>query len=105
MSTDAIVTEAIAANDGLLIVDCWATWCGPCKMLSPILDEVADEVDGVTIVKIDVDAEPEFTRRWNVMSMPTLLFFHEGQLVQRLVGARPKRVLLDEIAALQVAVA
>ena len=104
MSTDAIVTEAIAATDGLLIVDCWATWCGPCTMISPILDELAAEVDGLTVLKIDVDAEPAFTRRWDVMSMPTLLFFQDGELVQRLVGARPKRVLLEEIAALQPAV-
>jgi thioredoxin 1 len=105
MSTLAILTETIAAADDLVMVDCWADWCGPCRMLSPIVDELAAELDGLTVLKVDIDVEPDFSRRYEVMSVPTLLFFHDGQLVHRLVGARPKRALLAEIDAVRVAVA
>jgi thioredoxin 1 len=105
MSSFAAVTETIAAADDLVMVDCWADWCGPCRLLSPIVDEVGAEVDDLTVLKVDIDAEPGFARRHDVMAVPTLLFFHHGQLVHRLVGARPKRALLAEIDALRVAVA
>jgi thioredoxin 1 len=105
MTSDAILTESIASADDLVMVDCWADWCGPCRMLSPVVDELGTEVDGLTVLKVDIDAEPAFARRFDVMSVPTLLFFHDGQLVHRLVGARPKRALLAEIDALRVAVA
>ena len=104
MSTEAI-TETIAAAEDLVMVDCWATWCGPCRTLSPIVDELGTEVDGLTVLKVDTDAELEFTHRHGVMSVPTLLFFHHGELVHRLVGARPKTALRAEIEALRVAVA
>ena len=101
----ATVTETIAAADDLVMVDCWADWCGPCRLLSPIVDELATEVDGLTVLKVDIDAEPDFARQHDVMSVPTLLFFHHGRLVQRLVGARPKPALAVEIEALRAAVA
>jgi thioredoxin 1 len=99
------VTETIAAADDLVMVDCWADWCGPCRLLSPIVDELATEMDGLTVLKVDIDAEPGFARQYDVMGVPTLLFFHHGRLVQRLVGARPKRALAVEIDALRAAVA
>jgi thioredoxin 1 len=104
MSIDAI-TETIAAADDLVMVDCWAEWCGPCRMLSPIVDELGAEVDGLTVLKVDTDFELDFARHYEVMSVPTLLFFHHGRLVHRLVGARPKRALRAEVDALRVAVA
>jgi thioredoxin 1 len=104
MSYDTI-TETIAAADDLVMVDCWAAWCGPCRMLSPIVDELATELDGLSVLKVDIDDEPAFARRYDVMSVPTLLFFHHGRLVHRLVGARPKPALQAEIESLRVAVA
>jgi thioredoxin 1 len=100
----ATITETIAAADDLVMVDCWADWCGPCRLLSPIVDELGTEVDGLTVLKVDIDAEPGFARQHDVMSVPTL-FFHHGRLVQRLVGARPKLALAAEIEALRTAVA
>jgi thioredoxin 1 len=104
MSYDTI-TETIAAADDLVMVDCWAAWCGPCRMLSPIVDELATELDGLSVLKVDIDDEPAFARRYDVMSVPTLLFFHHGRLVHRLVGARPKPAIQAEIESLRVAVA
>ena len=104
MSYDTI-TETIAAADDLVMVDCWAAWCGPCRLLSPIVDELAADVDDLTVLKVDIDAELEFARRYDVMSVPTMLFFRHGQLVHRLVGARPKQALWAEIETLRVAVA
>jgi thioredoxin 1 len=101
----ATITETIAAADDLVMVDCWAAWCGPCRMLSPIVDELATELDGLSVLKVDIDDEPAFARRYDVMSVPTLLFFHHGRLVHRLVGARPKPALQAEIESLRVAVA
>jgi thioredoxin 1 len=92
------VSEVVAAADDVVIVDCWADWCGPCKMLSPILDDLAASDPELTVVKVDVEAHPEFARRYDVMSFPTLLFFRDGTLVQRLIGARGKGALADEVA-------
>jgi thioredoxin len=105
MSSDAVLTDAIAAADGLVMVDCWADWCGPCRMLSPVVDELGADLDDLTVMKVDIDAEPAFARRFDVLSVPTLLFFRDGRLVHRLVGARPKRALVAEIEALGVPVA
>jgi thioredoxin 1 len=105
MSSDAVLTDAIAAADGLVMVDCWADWCGPCRMLSPVVDVLGADLDDLTVMKVDIDAEPAFARRFDVLSVPTLLFFRDGRLVHRLVGARPKRALVAEIEALGVPVA
>ena len=104
MSHDS-TTETIATADDLVMVDCWAAWCGPCRLLSPIVDELATAVDGLTVLKVDIDSEPAFARHYDVMSVPTLLFFHHGELVHRLVGARPKHLLRAEIESLRLAVA
>ena len=88
-------------EDGkLVIVDFWATWCGPCRMLSPLLDEVEEEMaDKITVVKVNVDDADEIAMRYRIMNIPTLLFFKNGQLVDKSVGAMPKNLLVDKINA------
>jgi thioredoxin 1 len=98
--TTATFDEMLGAASGTVVVDFWAEWCGPCKMLSPVLESLAEEYDGVTFVAVDSDANPELTVRYDVMSIPTLLVFRDGQPVKRLVGARPKAALLEELGEL-----
>jgi len=84
-----------------LVVDLWATWCGPCRMVGPIISELADEYDGrVVIGKCDVEEEEEIAAQLRVVSIPTILFFKNGELVDRHVGAAPKTVLDAKIKAL-----
>lgn len=88
-------------ENGFMMVDFWATWCGPCRMLGPVIEELAEEYDGkaVTIGKVDVDQWPELAQRYGVMSIPTVIFFENGQEIDRKVGVMPVRVytdLLDE---------
>ena len=76
-----------AIASGKVVVDFWATWCGPCKMLAPILDQFAQAHDGeVSVCKVDVDAEPQLAARYGIMSIPTLLYFQDGKLVNKTVG-------------------
>jgi thioredoxin 1 len=87
-------------DEKLVIVDFWATWCGPCRMLSPLLDEVEEEMaDKITVVKVNVDDADEIAMKYRIMNIPTLLFFKGGQLVDKTVGAMPKNVLVDKINA------
>ena len=88
-------------QDGtLVIVEFWATWCGPCRMLSPLLDEVEEEMgDKVTVVKVNVDDADEVAMQYRIMNIPTLLFFKNGQLVDKTVGAMPKNALVERINA------
>jgi len=87
-------------SDKLVVVDFWATWCGPCRMLSPILDEVEEEMAGkIEVVKVNVDDADEVAAQYRIMSIPTLLFFKNGQVVDKTVGAMPKNVLTDKINA------
>jgi thioredoxin 1 len=84
-----------------VLVDFWAAWCGPCRMVGPIIEELASEFDGVAkIAKVDVDAEPELAGGLGIQSIPTLLFFRDGKVVDALVGAQPKQVLADKLSAL-----
>ena len=76
-------------------LDFWASWCGPCRMLSPIVDEVAEERTDVKVGKVNVDEQPELAGEFGVMSIPTLLVFEQGKLVRQAVGARPKAGVLD----------
>ncbi len=92
--TNSNFDEVIATSTQPVLVDFWATWCGPCKMVSPIVDEIAEEED-VTVGKVNVDEEPELASRFGVMSIPTLLVFEGGKLVNKAVGARPKDDILD----------
>ena len=96
--TDATFDEVIGSADKPILVDFWAEWCGPCKMIAPILEEFSHEQsDKFTIGKLDVDVNVATATRYSVMSIPTLLLFKGGQVVARLVGAKPKGALLQEI--------
>jgi len=90
--TDADFETQVEKNDGLTIVDFWATWCGPCRMIAPILDQLATEYEGkVKVTKLDVDANIKTGSRFNVRSIPTLLFFKQGKVVDQIIGAVPKK--------------
>jgi thioredoxin 1 len=90
--------EAIQAP-GLTLVDFDATWCPPCKVLSPILDELHDEYGGaVNLLKVDCDEQPALAAQFGVMSMPTVIFFHQGQPVEKLIGLRPREAYRNLIA-------
>ena len=82
-------------SDRPVLLDFWASWCGPCRMLSPVVDEVAEERTDVKVGKVNVDEQPELAGQFGVMSIPTLLVFEQGKLVRQAVGARPKASVLD----------
>ncbi|MDD7266726.1 MAG: thioredoxin [Lachnospiraceae bacterium] len=87
--------QVVLDAQGPVLVDFWASWCGPCKMLSPLVDEVAAETAGKAVVgKVNVDEQPELAQKFGVMSIPTLLVFNKGEVVQTSVGAVPKAKIL-----------
>jgi thioredoxin 1 len=97
--TDGSFESDVIKSGTPVLVDFWATWCGPCKMIAPVLEELAGEKAGeLTIAKLDVDANPETARSFNVVSIPTLILFKDGEPVKRIVGAKGKAALLREIA-------
>jgi len=97
--TDQNFTSEIEEASGLAIVDFWAAWCGPCRLVGPIVEELAGEYadKGVKVAKLDVDANPRSAARFNVRSIPSILFFKNGQLVDTVVGAAPKAQLAARI--------
>ena len=98
--TDATFDEVVGASEKPILVDFWAEWCGPCKMIAPILEEFAlEQSDKFTIGKLDVDTNIVTATKFSVMSIPTLLLFKDGEVVARLVGAKPKGAMLQEITA------
>ncbi|MEY4605296.1 MAG: thioredoxin [Actinomycetota bacterium] len=96
--TTSTFDETVAASDKPIVVDFWAEWCGPCKMIAPILGEIATEQPGVTIAKLNVDENPDLAMRYSVMSIPTLLVFNGGEVRKRIVGAKGKGQLLQELS-------
>lgn len=99
IATNTTFAELIQ-DEKLVIVDFWATWCGPCRMISPLLDEVEAEMpDKIKVVKVNVDDAAEIAGQFRVMSIPTLFFIKDGQVVDKTVGAMPKAALIDKINA------
>jgi thioredoxin 1 len=98
------VTDATFENDVLksgktVLVDFWATWCGPCKMVAPVLDEIAGEhKDNLTVAKLDIDANGKTAQEYQVMSIPTMILFKDGKPVKTIVGAKPKAALLNDLS-------
>lgn len=82
---------------GIVVIDFWAAWCNPCKILSPIVEEVSEEMEGVKFGKVDVDKESELAQRFGIMSIPTLLFFKNKEQIDRVVGAIQKDELIEKI--------
>ncbi len=96
--TDADFAQAVEQHEGVTMVDFWAAWCGPCHMIAPIVEEISEEYDGrVKVAKLDVDANQDTAARFDVRSIPSILFFKNGQLVDTVVGVVPKAHLVEKI--------
>ena len=99
--TDSNFEEKVLNSDKPVIVDLWAEWCGPCKMIGPIIDEIAKEYEGkVVCAKVDVDDNPEVPTKYKVRNIPTILFFKDGELKDKQVGAVPKNTLTEKLKSL-----
>lgn len=96
--TDTNFQESVVERDGLTVIDFWAEWCGPCRMISPIVEELSQEYDGKVLVgKVDVDTNPEVSMKYGIRSIPTVLFLKKGEVVDKQVGATTKAVLAAKI--------
>jgi thioredoxin 1 len=98
--TDATFADEVLASDKPVLVDFWAEWCGPCRMIAPALEEIAAEhADKITVVKLNIDENPKTAAEYGVMSIPTMNVYQGGQVVKTIVGAKPKALLLKDIAS------
>jgi len=96
--TDQSFKSDVLQADGPVLVDFWAEWCGPCRQVAPVLEEIAGEhADKLSVVKLNIDENPETARNYQVMSIPTMAVFSGGELVKTIVGARPKAAILREL--------
>lgn len=96
--TDKNFNDEVLKSDKPVLVDFWAAWCGPCQMMGPIVEDVAKEIgDAAKVGKLNVDENPEIAQKFGVMSIPTLIFFHNGNVVKQLVGVQAKETLLEEL--------
>ena len=97
--TDATFSTDVLNSDKTVLVDFWAEWCGPCKMVAPVLDEIAGEnKDTLTVAKVDIDRNPDAMRKYKIMAVPTLMVFQQGEVVKEIRGAKPKAALLRDLA-------
>jgi len=98
--TDATFEEVVLNSDKPVVVDFWAAWCGPCRMVGPIIDELATEYEGKAVIgKVDVDSHQQFAAKYGVRNIPTVLVFKGGEIVKRQVGVAPKNVYAEAIDA------
>ena len=95
--TDADFTEKVLNSDKPVLVDFWAEWCTPCRMIAPILEEIATNQDNLDIVKLNTDENPELAAKYGITSIPALKVFDRGEIVKEIIGAKPKAALLNEL--------
>jgi thioredoxin 1 len=97
--TDATFDEEVLKSDKPVVVDYWAEWCGPCRMVAPVLEEIATEhADKINVVKINIDENPQVAQRYQILQIPTLNVFSGGEVVKQVIGAKPKSALLRDLA-------